>query len=282
VIAGLRRFLASYVVPRSSSPNAVAYAGMMNFLDKHVLLLHGPQAAVTVVAATPEPSPLRLAATFASLHQALQNARANGDFLQVWSVAGLKRNEFRNAAVLSWLIDPNGSHGQGSAILRGLLSAAAETTPSWPLHDVDLSRITVRTEERPLASDRDRVDIAIDGPDFLLFVEVKIDAAEGTLQLLRYAEAAKDKACAWRKKNAVVIYLSRRPPTDPPPDVAILTWRRIVRVLSDVPGQRDRRRARAPVRATHPFIFLRSASCHALFRNSTNLLLNTFMTSTQP
>jgi hypothetical protein len=58
------------------------------------------------------------------------------------------------------------------------------------LLDSGLADARVRTEERPLWSDRDRVDIAVDGPDFVLFVEVKVGAVEGGSQLQRYCEAA--------------------------------------------------------------------------------------------
>jgi hypothetical protein len=93
----------------------------------------------------------------------------------------------------------------------------------------------VRTEECPLGSETDRVDIAIDGPDFVLFVEVKIDALEGKEQLRRYAEAARRKANAYGKAHGRVIYLSPRPPLVPPPEVAVVTWRVVARALSALP-----------------------------------------------
>jgi hypothetical protein len=238
VIAGLRHFLATYVAQRSASPFVVPHVGLARFFDKAHSLLARPQTSPPVTATAAMPSPQRLTTILASLSEPLRRSRANGDFLQIWSVAGLKRNELQNAAVLAWLIDPKGSHGYGSKILSGFLLAAAEQAPSWPLHGADLSRVTVHTEERPLGSDRDRVDIAIDGPDFVLFVEVKIDAPPGPLQLQRYTEAANDKARAWRKTYAQVIYLSpRRPPPDLPPGIVVLTWRRVARALSGVPAQ---------------------------------------------
>jgi hypothetical protein len=234
VIIGLRHFLASYADHRSAPPIADSCVGLADFLEKARPLLQRPPPVVPVPAAIALPTPRQLAATFASLHPPLRNSLESGDFLQVWSVAGLRRNELRNAAVLAWLLDPRGSHGHGTVILGGILSAAAEQIPSWPLHGTDLSRVRAHTEECPLGSDRDRVDIAIDGPDFVLFVEVKIDAVEGKHQLCRYAEAARDKAHAWRKEHALVIYLSPRPPAHLPPGVAWLTWRDIARVLAGV------------------------------------------------
>jgi hypothetical protein len=150
VIAGLRRFLARFTAQRPASPIVVPHAGLANFLDKARPLLHREPAVVPVITAAATPNPQRLSAALASIHLPLRLARANGEFLQVWSVAGLKRSELRNAAVLAWLIDPSGSHGHGPAIIRGLLQVAAEQVPSWPLRGVDLSHIRVHTEECPL------------------------------------------------------------------------------------------------------------------------------------
>jgi hypothetical protein len=235
-VAGLQRFITSYAALRPVSPIVAPDSGLANFLDKARPILREALAAMPVIAATPMVSPQRLGAALASLQRPLRQAWEDGEFLQVWSIAGLKRNELRNAAVLAWLIDPHGSHGHGPAILRGLLLAAAQVS-LWPLQGVDLSRVRVHTEERPLGSDRDRVDIAVDGPDFILFVEVKIDADEGRHQLFRYAEAAAEKARAWRKAHALVIYLSPRTPIDPPSGVAFLTWRDVARVLSKIPAR---------------------------------------------
>ena len=234
LIVGLRHFLARWGGERLPLHAVSSFAGLANFLDKAAPLLPRSQVFVPLTAAPVMPSLEQFTAALASLHEPLQRSRENGDFLQIWSVAGIKRNELRNAAILAWLIDPRGSHGYGSDILSRLLSTAAEQVPCWPLHDADLSYVTVHTEERPLGSDRDRVDIAIDGPDFVLFMEVKIDAIEGRLQLRRYIESAKEKARALRKKHALVIYLSPRPPIDLPFGVVLLTWRHISRILSGV------------------------------------------------
>ncbi|SUU23951.1 Uncharacterised protein [Acinetobacter haemolyticus] len=51
-----------------------------------------------------------------------------------------------------------------------------------------------------------RIDIEIDAPDFLLFIEIKINAGEGEKQLQRYFEIAQAKA--WRK-DWLIVYLTK-------------------------------------------------------------------------
>jgi hypothetical protein len=231
---GLRRFLSSYAALGSVATEAAGPSDLASLLEKLHPMLQRSGANTPATRPAPAVSVDQLAAILASLREPMRRSRARGDFLQVWTVAGVGRNEVRNAAILAWLFDPRGSHGLGSCILHGFFLAAAGQAPTWPLHDADLTRVTVRTEECPLGTDRDRVDISIDGPDFVVFVEVKIDANEGHCQLPRYAETAGNKARAWRKKHACVIYLSPRPPTSHEPGVIVLNWRHVAQVLSGV------------------------------------------------
>ena len=152
----------------------------------------------------------KLKALFLDLREQLLIVRKRGDLVDIWSIAGLKRNEVRNCAVLAWLLSPRGSHGQGHDILKAFLNLAAGQK-RWVFDDADLARATVRTEHYPLADSQNRVDIVIDGPSFLAFVEVKIDASEGTEQLSRYMTAAQFKQ-SHQKDNGYLIYLSPKAP----------------------------------------------------------------------
>ena len=139
--------------------------------------------------------------------------------------------------MLAWFLNPHGSHGFGPAFLRTLLDEVAKRTPDWPHLDRRLSRVSVLTEEWPLGSEANRVDIAIDTADCTLFVEVKIDAPEGPNQLHRYAALVQQKARALGRQHGRVIYLGSRSPRDPPPEVAIITWREVAQVLSALPRE---------------------------------------------
>jgi hypothetical protein len=231
----VRRFLDAYTAQRRGLVNASPAPKLLAFLEKARPLLRRTGAQPAKETHLPPRSPAQLKATLAILREPLRQALARGDLMQVWAVAGLKRNEVRNAAVLAWFLDPRGSHGFGPDILRRFLALAAEKAPEWPTWSGDLATAHVCTEERPLGSERDRVDIAIDGEDFCFFVEVKIDAPEGRDQISRYLEALREKAQVLRKQHVGVIYLSSRPASTPAQGFTSLTWRHVAKLLSEAP-----------------------------------------------
>lgn len=175
-------------------------------------------------------SPAAAVSLFEGLKAPLASARSTGAFIDIWAVAGLKRKELPNAAVLAWLIDPRGSHGLGPLCLSALLQAAGLAGgPSDASLRLDAAR--VQAEVRPLGSDRDRVDIVVDLPELLLFIEVKIDAGEGAAQLSRYAESALRVARAdadlsgAAPRSTRTLFLSPRPPVETVQGVSHMTWR---------------------------------------------------------
>lgn len=88
-------------------------------------------------------------------------------------------------------------------------------------------------------SDRDRVDLVVDHPELLLFVEIKVNAVEGVEQLRRYAEAAQDMArCAGRPAWRVA-YLTRTKPRTLESDIIPLIWRDLVAYLAITIGRHD-------------------------------------------
>lgn len=231
---GLQRFLARSAELRRP-PTVLAASGLERFLVRARPFLRALPDAPPAKQMMPPPDPERIARVLQLLRGPLQRARAGGAFLNVWSVAGLRRKELRHAAVLAWFLGPRGSHGFGVLALSSFLDTVADHNPGWPDLGRDLSRVTVRTEEWPLGSETDRVDIAIDGPDFVLFIEVKIDAPEGPEQLPRYVEAAKDKARILKRAHSGLIYLSPRPPRNYPADVAVISWREVAKAFAALP-----------------------------------------------
>ncbi|MGY4801338.1 PDDEXK-like family protein [Teichococcus aerofrigidensis] len=227
---GLRSFLDCLAVLRSPA-RAKPMCGLLRFLERAGPLLREPASVPTPPLSTPSLDPMCLEEIMHRLAEPIRSARTAGAFLNVWSVASLGRNELRNAAVLAWFLDPRGSHGLGPAVLRDLLRLAADRA-GWLFFAANPSRAVVRTEDWPLGSETDRVDIAIDGDDFVVFIEVKIDAIEGSEQLARYVERAREKARVLRRPHAHVIYLSPRPPTANYSGLATVTWQDVARLLA--------------------------------------------------
>lgn len=164
-------------------------------------------------------SPGNFRTTMLGIGEALTIAREKGAFLNVWDVAGLGRNEVRNAAVLAWFLDPKETHGLGTGFLEPFLQRALGSARDRLPPERELVRASVRKEFRPQGSETDRVDIAIEGIDYLVFIETKIDAREGHFQLERYAAAARSIG-----KRGGLLYLSPKMPRDLPAQAHRTSW----------------------------------------------------------
>lgn len=195
-------------------------------------------------AARPEPSIVAIRRFFDGLASPLALVRRSGSLIDIWSVAGIRRRELPNAAVLAWLLDVRGSHGQGPLCLSAVLDFIDERS-GLDLSGVALDQVRVQPEERPLGSDRDRVDIVVETPELLIFIEVKIDAVEGRAQLSRYVESAQMVAAVRAladegpAKKTLTLFLSPRPPTEQVSDVIHLTWRDLASVLTAAARRAD-------------------------------------------
>ncbi len=148
-----------------------------------------------------------IACHFDSFQSLYRDERRRGTEVNVWKLAGLKRDEVRNTAVLSWWLDCQGSHGLGSILLESFLSLAPELNLACP-NGLLLNRYKTRAESLPLGEVDNRIDIEIKSKYFLLFIEVKIDASEGDQQLERYKKLLFEKSKLFNVKKNALIYLT--------------------------------------------------------------------------
>ena len=131
----------------------------------------------------------------------------SGAEINVWQQSGLKRDEVRNTGVLAWWLDQQGNHGLGRLLFDAFIDV---------LNAVNLNNDTLKcegdyatyVESLPLAELENRIDVEIVGKQFLLFIEVKIDASEGEQQLARYLKLLSNKAKHHKIKNTALIYLT--------------------------------------------------------------------------
>ena len=71
----------------------------------------------------PQPlDPVRLGQFCKAFRPVFANLQREGEFVDVWSVARLKRDELRHASVLAWFLNPNASHGFEQEIFRTWMS----------------------------------------------------------------------------------------------------------------------------------------------------------------
>ena len=170
--------------------------------------------------------PSRLAETLTRVGFQHRSALAGGAFLNVWAAAGLGRKETRNTEVLAWWLDRRSAHGLGAAFLSAFL---AQALGQQPPADDELSKAFVRTELQPHGDNADRIDIAIDMPSLMVWIEAKIDAGEGHRQLERYGEAARRF-----EKPSRLVYLSRSPPLRWDPTVGRIAWRDLAAIARTI------------------------------------------------
>ena len=184
--------------------------------------------------------------TLGQIRPARLRANAAGAFVNVWTVAGLRRNELRNAAVLAWFLDPKGTHGLGGLFIKDLLTRI-RPVPEWLAQERDFDDLLVHTEECPIGSTENRIDISITAPGYLMFIEVKIDAPEGPDQLARYVREIAVKARAHGAHRSLVIYLTPRGRLPVGlAELAALSWRDVEKAAMAVANalpESDQRRA---------------------------------------
>jgi hypothetical protein len=166
------------------------------------------------------------------------DAYRNGEFFDVWTVAGLGRDELRNSAVLAWLLNCRGTHGQDHRFLKSLLSQVVPSIPEQTIAGISKGTYQTRVESYPLGNRRDRIDIEIESSECLLFIEVKIDAIVDIDQLYRYARRGVLKASD-RQLHIILI----RPSTGLEIDlvsgkIASATWNDVARSLRATLRQR--------------------------------------------
>lgn len=149
----------------------------------------------------------RLETVLSALSKVLGNARSAGAMINPWTVAGLKRREVRNAAVLAALWSPAQGGVTALRFLTEFLRRVDARDQSLPTAEDLVQGYTVRAECSPEGDLRDRVDLVLEGPRHIVGIEVKIGAGEGADQLDRYARSINNVAQG-RDKAAVLIFLA--------------------------------------------------------------------------
>ena len=157
----------------------------------------------------PEPDAENLARILPNLADLMKQARGRGDGLNAWAAAGLRYVEVRNAGVLAALWDTRRCGDQGVNFLHKFLSRIPPRETILPTREQLGEGYWVRTEHCPLPGKQsERIDLTIEGQDFILIIEIKINAGEGNNQFERYGRTADD----WQRlrgKQTSIILLER-------------------------------------------------------------------------
>lgn len=147
-----------------------------------------------------------------------------------WQMARIGRYEVRNSAVLGQLFDSTVSPVAGPRFLANYFDCvrtANEGCSMLPILTDLASGYRIGIENCPTGSRSERVDLTVEGRDFVIGIEIKIDAGEGPEQLERYKQVIRQRAEARQCSLNSVIYLSPRPTATL--DVLQSSWRHISR-----------------------------------------------------
>ncbi|BDL20622.1 MULTISPECIES: PD-(D/E)XK nuclease family protein [Enterobacteriaceae] len=176
---------------------------------------------------------VQLAEFFNQLSDPLKVLQHRSLSFDPWEVAGLKRREVRNSAVLAWLLDPEGTHGFGRLPLQAFLRTIRRNRKDIPEDYRNYCRVQVETN--PTGDNTNRVDVEINADNFFLLIEVKIDAYEQPEQVARYCSDAKVRAMS---RPWAVVFLTPhggKPLTCgahfKPEDVPCISWRSLATTL---------------------------------------------------
>ena len=176
-----------------------------------------------------------------------------------WIMAGLGRYEVRNCAVLAQLWDQRISGTYASSFLSAFVERIRGANSALPSREELEGHYIVRTEHCPNGLQSDRVDITIEGSNFLVGIEAKIDADVRQNQLEDYCSVIKARAAGLNidRQKHCVIFLT----TDgrSAPGVVSASWRDIAAAA------RQCERALEPQYGTHNWLVQRFADHLMLF-----------------
>jgi len=120
-------------------------------------------------------------------------AKATGENFNVFQTLNLQTKELSHSKILAELLNPQGSHGKGSAFLKSFLNLIEITDPA---EHQKFESAMVETEK--ITKDG-RIDIAIEGNQATIIIENKIHAGDQEKQLHRYRQSF---------PNAKIVYLT--------------------------------------------------------------------------
>jgi len=174
----------------------------------------------------PAPAPAKLASKMANLKGALGAFSAEFPGYNIWTVAGLRRDEVRTTASLVALLNPSFNGPLANALMREVFIEAGGDLKA---HPNEFAHYVVRGEHCFEGDRRTRLDIVIESERSIISIEAKIDAGEGfstpheqanegdaptiretdAKQFARIVAATK-RAAEARGKRAYVIVLSKK------------------------------------------------------------------------
>ena len=133
-------------------------------------------------------------------------AAVTGEHFNVFSILGVEADEVRtHSAFLADLLNPQGSHRQGTAFLKLFLEKALEYSGPDEYKNFQV------TKEASI--EQGRIDILLEKNDACIVIENKIYAGDQDDQMEKYDQYAKDKGISEEQIKLVYLTLDGSPPS---------------------------------------------------------------------
>lgn len=157
---------------------------------------------------------------FERYSQSIEQKRALGSEINLFTLLGLELDEVKNCKVLAWLFDYHGSHGQKNRILLTYLELLIHKYPDHPFlnrslinaiqtSDDYMTSVEVHYDLDDKTQTNRRFDIQISNSQFFVVFEVKIMAGLSSKdQLTTYTNLANEFS---RNRAGLLIFLTRYP-----------------------------------------------------------------------
>jgi hypothetical protein len=130
----------------------------------------------------------------------------------IFQILNISRAEIRHSNFLSWLLDPNGTHGLGKFFLTKFLRDIATSEIASDFDEFEIEELNFNNVE--LLREWKNIDLLIVFDTIVVCIENKIDSQDHSDQLAKYRFIVND---AFKKHKKVFVYLT---PYGEPPKTA--------------------------------------------------------------
>ena len=129
----------------------------------------------------------------------------------IFQILNISRTEIRHSNFLSWLLDPNGTHGLGKLFLTKFLRELATSEIATDLDEFEIEELNFNNVE--LRREWRNIDLLIIFDTLVVCIENKVDSQDHSNQLSKYRAIVDE---TFKKHKKVFVYLT---PTGEQPTV---------------------------------------------------------------
>jgi hypothetical protein len=121
----------------------------------------------------------------------------------IFQILNISRTEIRHSNFLSWLLDPNGTHGLGKLFLTKFLRELATSEIATDLDEFEIEELNFNNVE--LRREWRNIDLLLIFDTLVICIENKVDSQDHSNQLSKYRAIVDE---TFKKHKKVFVYLT--------------------------------------------------------------------------